>query len=95
MISHEPIILTPEQHLDEIMSGRPSYRERLRVLDERILDCLYDDQLRAVAHAMYEPQPRPIDWTIARDVLGAIVMNVGGWAALYGAYVLFQMLRPL
>jgi hypothetical protein len=93
------IILNHDQHLDEIMSARPSYRERLRDLDERILDCLYDDQLRAVSHAMYEPEPRRIDWTIARDLGAALALNFAGLGigayALYGAYMVFQMLRPL
>ena len=86
------IILSHDQHLDEIMSARPSYRERLRDLDERILDILYEDQLRHVAHAMSEPQPRrPIDKTVAAVWAGALALNFAFIG--FGGLMIWQMLR--
>lgn len=49
--------MTHKQHLDEIMRAPMSQRERLRQIDERSLDILYDDMLRRVAYAVAEPEP--------------------------------------
>lgn len=90
-----PIILTPGQHADEILSAPMSQRERLRQVDERSLDVLYDDQLRQIARALgepYPPPPRPVDPIAALMWVGIWALNIGAWA---GAVVIgFQVLRP-
>jgi hypothetical protein len=90
MRNEQPILLTDDEHLDEIMSARPSYRERLRDLDERILDILYDDQLRQVAHAMAEPQQR--SEKRRSHMIAAFALNCVFWLPVI--VIAFEVLRP-
>jgi hypothetical protein len=83
------IILTPHQHLDEIMSQPMSQRERLRQIDERSLDVLYDDQLRRVAYAMFEPQPSE---KRASHKRAALALNCLLWIPLI--VIAVEILRP-
>lgn len=88
MPNDAPIMLTREQHLQHLNSFW-----RQQQLDHMIDDVLYDDQSRRVSVAMAEPEPRPIDWTIARDLAGALVLNFAGLAV--GGLILWEMLRPM
>lgn len=56
------------------------------------MDLRYQDMLRAVSIAMEEPERRPIDWTIARDLAGALALNFGGVAVL--GIIGWQIFRP-
>lgn len=86
MTRTDPIVLTRDEHLRHIASfWRQQEADRLR--DE----VLYDDMLRGVQIAMHEPQPRPIDWSIARDLGAALALNFA--AVFFGGYVLWQMIR--
>lgn len=87
MLNPESIVLTREQHVNEIMS-----RWQLQRIDDAAKDALYDEQLRAVSYAMCEPQPLAIDWTDIRHVMGAIALNFFGLA--FGLIMLWEMLRP-
>ena len=49
---HQPILLSHEQHVSEIM-----HRWRLEQIDRISSDLLFEDHLRRVAEAMYEPPP--------------------------------------
>jgi hypothetical protein len=83
------IILTPNQHLDEIMSRPMSQRERLRQIDEQSLDVLYDDVLRQVAYAVAEPEPshkRP------SHMIAAFALNCMFWVPVI--VVAIEILRP-
>lgn len=86
MMHPQPIVLTREEHIAQITSyWRQKDIDRLRE------EVLYDDVLRGVQLAMLEPQPRPIDWTIARDLGGALLLNFA--AVFLGGYMLWQMIR--
>lgn len=60
--------------------------ERAHRVAEIRADYEYENQLSLVADAMseeeIEQEPRQIDWTIARDVLGALAINFGALAVL-------------
>lgn len=87
MPNDAPIVLTRDAHIDELIGFW-----RQRQLDDLTDDILYDEQLRQVSAAMAEPQPRPIDWTIARDLAAALTLNFAGLA--FGGLVLWEMMRP-
>ena len=84
----DPIILTHEQHVAEIMCMPISHRERLKQIDERSLDVLFDDQLRRVAEAIAEHEipvmrlPSPLAW----------LLNGLLWAPII--VILFTVFRP-
>lgn len=87
MHNDAPIVLTRDAHIDELIGFW-----RQKRLDDLTDDILYDEQLRQVSVAMAEPQSRPIDWTIARDLAGALALNFAGLA--FGGLVLWECLRP-
>jgi hypothetical protein len=87
MVTHtDPIILTRDAHITDIMSRWHQNR-----VDEDTADVLFDAQLRAVAHSMYEPEPRRVDWRVAWDIAGALAFNFGA-IGLVGL-VCWQMIR--
>lgn len=83
------ITLSHNQHLDDIAHRPMSQRERLAELDQRILDILYDDHLRQVAHAMWEEPPVEQKRS---HMFGAIALNCMLWFGVLG--VLYAVFRP-
>ena len=94
MMHPEPIMLTHEQHINEIMSLR-----QLARIDHVADEIMFEEDERNVTRSLMElelfpcePRPRqPINWTIARDIAATLALNLAGIA--FGGYVLFQMIR--
>lgn len=90
------IVLTREQHVDEILRHWhllwPLPRaERIRQIGEIFADLAYEDTLRAVGEAMSETAPRPSE-KMPAYMLGAAALNVLLW---FGVIVVaFEALRP-
>jgi len=83
MMHPAPIVLTREQHINEIMS-----RFELDRIDERAADILIDAELRRVAEAIAEHEipvmrlPTPLAW----------LLNGLLWAPI--VVILFTVFRP-
>ena len=78
----ESVFLSHEQHVAEIVRLPLSHRERLKQIDERSLDVLFDDQLRRVAEAIAEHEipvmrlPTPLAWLL-NGLLWAPIIVLG------------------
>ena len=82
MMHPEPIVLTREEHIRQIHSyWRQKDIDRLR--DE----CIFEDEERVVARAMWEPEPAPIDKAVTAIWSGYICFM------MFGALLLWEMLR--
>ena len=93
MPNDAPIVLTREQHVNELIDFWRQQRID-RVCDDIIFQ---EEGERPVIVALREfdpwpSEPRPIDWTIARDLAAALTLNFAGLA--FGGLVLWECLRP-
>lgn len=88
MNTHDPIVLTREQHVDHI--NRTWSRERVRRADDLAADIIFDDDLRRVGIAMAEPEP-PSEKR-AGHMLGALALNFLLWLPI--TIVFFAAFRP-
>ena len=77
------LVMSREDHANYLVSYW-----RQREADRMTDDLLFDEQLRAVAFAMAEPEPRPIDKAVV-GIFSGYIAFIG-----FGGYLLLQMMRP-
>lgn len=79
----DPIVLSRDEHVDHIIGYW-----RQRQADMLTDDVLFDEQLRRVANAMAEPQPRPIDKAVVA-IFSSYISFI-----TFGGLLLWEMMRP-
>lgn len=98
MMHPEPIILTREEHVDEIMKHWNllwplPYAERVKRLADISDDIAYEATLRSVQEAMLEEPYNTPTRSSGTICAGLIFFDLA--AIFFAGYVMFQMLRPL